>query len=89
MTYTNSSLISGKMLSPNYYTGRRCINRIIPHCYVGQVTAERACRGFANPKAYDIVKYRSGIFSEPEEKILFVPAWMMELLTLLIMQSTQ
>ena len=60
MNYTNSKLISGKMLSPNYYSGRADINRIIPHCYVGQVTAERACRGFANPKAYASASYNIG-----------------------------
>jgi len=63
-TYTNSKLISGKMLSPNYYNGRVCIDRIIPHCYVGWVTAERACRGFANPKAYASASYNIGYDGE-------------------------
>lgn len=37
-------------LSPNYSKGRTHeIDTITPHCYVGQVTAERIGNGFANP----------------------------------------
>lgn len=41
MAYTNSSLVSYTKLSPNH-SGQRThsIDRITPHCVVGQCTAE-------------------------------------------------
>ena len=41
MTYTNSSMVVYKKLSPNH-SGQRThsIDRITPHCVVGQCTAE-------------------------------------------------
>ena len=47
MTYTNSSLVSCTILSPNH-SGQRTheIDRITPHCVVGQATAERIGRIF-------------------------------------------
>ena len=48
MTYTNSSLVSCTILSPNH-SGQRTheIDRITPHCVVGQATAERIGRIFS------------------------------------------
>ena len=50
MEYTNSSLVSFTQLSPNH-SGKRThsIDRITPHCYVGQVSVERMGRGWAEP----------------------------------------
>ena len=50
MTYTNSSLVSHTNLSPNH-SGQRTqnINRITPHCVVGQCTAEGLGEWFAKP----------------------------------------
>lgn len=47
MGYTNSTLVSHTNLSPNH-SGQRthAIDRITPHCFVGQVTAERAAEVF-------------------------------------------
>ena len=41
MAYTNSSMVAYKKLSPNH-SGQRThgIDRITPHCVVGQCTAE-------------------------------------------------
>ncbi len=53
MKYTNSSLVSyTKIAPPSNHYGRRNhkIDTITIHCYVGQVTVERAGDGFANPK---------------------------------------
>ncbi len=51
--YTNSPLATYTKIAPssNHY-GRRthAIDTITIHCYVGQVTVERAGAGFANPK---------------------------------------
>ena len=48
MAYTNSSLVSYTKLSPNH-SGQRThsIDRITPHCVVGQLTAESICGCFA------------------------------------------
>lgn len=48
MEYTNSSLVAYTKLSPNH-SGRRthCIDRITPHCIVGQLTVESAGDWFA------------------------------------------
>lgn len=50
MGYTNSPLVSFTQLSPNH-SGQRThsIDRITPHCYVGQVTVERMGKGWAKP----------------------------------------
>lgn len=47
MTYTNSPLVKYTKLSPNH-SGQRThsIDRITPHCVVGQLTAERICDCF-------------------------------------------
>ena len=47
MTYTNSSLVKYTSLSPNH-SGQRThsIDRITPHCVVGQLTAEGICACF-------------------------------------------
>lgn len=49
MGYTNSSLAVYKKLSPNH-SGQRthAIDRITPHCVVGQGSAESICKGFAS-----------------------------------------
>lgn len=49
MAYTNSPLVNYTRLSPNYTKGRKAINTITIHCFVGQVTVERGCEVFANP----------------------------------------
>lgn len=50
MEYTNSSLVSFTQLSPNH-SGQRVhsIDRITPHCYVGQVSVERMGKGWIEP----------------------------------------
>lgn len=49
-SYTNSSLVGYTCLSPNH-SGTRThpIDRITPHCVVGQLTAENICGCFMNP----------------------------------------
>lgn len=49
MAYSNSSLVSYTLRSPNYSVGRWCINRVTIHCVVGQVYIERLGQIFANP----------------------------------------
>lgn len=48
MAYSNSPLVSYTKLSPNH-SGQRthAIDRISPHCFVGQVTVERMGESFA------------------------------------------
>lgn len=47
---SNSPLVTYTLISPNKYAPRKYpIDRITPHCYVGQVTAQRGCEGFAKP----------------------------------------
>lgn len=47
MAYTNSSLVKYTSLSPNHSGQRtRSIDRITPHCVVGQLTAESICACF-------------------------------------------
>ena len=49
MAYTNSSLVNYTKLSPNHSgTRTHTIDRISPHCVVGQVTVERLGEIFAN-----------------------------------------
>ena len=49
MAYTNSSLVSYTKLSPNH-SGQRThsIDRITPHCVVGQLSAESICGCFSS-----------------------------------------
>ena len=49
MAYTNSSLVSHTKLSPNH-SGKRThsIDRITPHCVVGQLSAEGICACFTS-----------------------------------------
>lgn len=47
MAYTNSSLATYKLLSPNYSYGRLNITRCAIHCVVGQVTVQRLGQIFA------------------------------------------
>ena len=49
MAYTNSSLVSYTKLSPNH-SGKRThsIDRITPHCVVGQLSAESICGCFTS-----------------------------------------
>lgn len=51
--YTNSPLVTyTKIAPPSNHYGKRihAIDTITIHCYVGQVTVERAGKGFANPE---------------------------------------
>lgn len=61
MAYTNSSLISYTNLSPNH-SGQRThsIDRITPHCVVGQLTAESICGCFASPSREASCNYGIG-----------------------------
>ena len=47
MSYTNSPMVSYTKLSPNH-SGQRThsIDRITPHCVVGQLSAESICGCF-------------------------------------------
>ena len=49
MAYTNSPLVSYTKLSPNH-SGQRThsIDRITPHCVVGQLSAESICSCFTS-----------------------------------------
>ena len=60
--YTNSPLVSYTKLSPNN-SGQRThdIDRITPHCFVGQVTVERGCEVFANPNRKASCNYVIGL----------------------------
>ena len=50
MNYTNSPLVTVKILSPNHSGLRKHpIEVITIHCFVGQVTAKRGCEVFLNP----------------------------------------
>lgn len=61
MAYTNSSLVSYTKLSPNH-SGQRThsIDRITPHCVVGQLTAERICGCFTSPSREASCNYGIG-----------------------------
>lgn len=61
MAYTNSKLVNYTLRSPNYSTGRICINRIAIHCVVGQVTVERLGQIFANPNRQASSNYGVGL----------------------------
>lgn len=61
MAYTNSSLVSYTKLSPNH-SGQRThsIDRITPHCVVGQLTAESICECFTSPSREASCNYGIG-----------------------------
>ena len=61
MAYTNSPLVAHTKLSPNH-SGQRThsIDRITPHCVVGQATAERICDCFISPDRQASCNYGIG-----------------------------
>ena len=61
MAYTNSNLISYTKLSPNH-SGQRThsIDRITPHCVVGQLSAESICGCFTSPSRQASCNYGIG-----------------------------
>ena len=61
MAYTNSSMVSYSRLSPNH-SGQRThsIDRITPHCVVGQLSAESICRCFTSPSRQASCNYGIG-----------------------------
>ena len=61
MGYTNSSFVSYTKLSPNH-SGQRThsIDRITPHCVVGQLTAESICGCFTSPSREASCNYGIG-----------------------------
>lgn len=61
MAYTNSSMVSCTGLSPNH-SGQRThsIDRITPHCVVGQLSAESICGCFTSPSRQASCNYGIG-----------------------------
>lgn len=61
MAYTNSSLVSYTKFSPNH-SGQRThsIDRITPHCVVGQLSAETICDCFTNTSVQASCNYGIG-----------------------------
>ena len=61
MSYTNSPLVSYTKLSPNH-SGQRThsIDRITPHCVVGQLSAESICGCFASKSRQASCNYGIG-----------------------------
>jgi hypothetical protein len=61
MAYTNSSMVSYTKLSPNH-SGLRThsIDRITPHCVVGQLTAESICGCFTSTSRQASCNYGIG-----------------------------
>lgn len=61
MGYTNSSMVSYTKLSPNH-SGQRThsIDRITPHCVVGQLSAESICGCFTSPSRQASCNYGIG-----------------------------
>ena len=61
MAYTNSSLASYTKLSPNH-SGQRThsIDRITPHCVVGQLSCESICSCFTSPSRQASCNYGIG-----------------------------
>lgn len=58
---SNSSLVTYTDLSPNHSGPRtQPISRFTPHCYVGQVTVERGCKSFEDPKRNASCNYLIG-----------------------------
>lgn len=61
MAYTNSKLISYTKLSPNHSgTRTHSIDRITPHCVVGQLSAESICGCFTSPSRQASCNYGIG-----------------------------
>ena len=67
MEYTNSLLIDCELRSP-YNSGRRTrsIDRITPHCVVGQLSAEEIGNCFLQAVEADSQVQRSGDRTDPE-----------------------
>ena len=61
MAYTNSPLVSYTKLSPNH-SGQRThsIDRITPHCVVGQLSCESICGCFTSPSRQASCNYGIG-----------------------------
>ena len=61
MAYTNSSLVSYTKFSPNH-SGQRThsIDRITPHCVVGQLSCESICNCFSSPPRQASCNYGIG-----------------------------
>lgn len=61
MTYTSSKLVSYTKLSPNH-SGQRThgIDRITPHCVVGQLSCENICGCFTSPSRQASCNYGIG-----------------------------
>ena len=61
MAYTNSSMVSYTKLSPNH-SGQRThsIDRITPHCVVGQLSCESICGCFTRPSRQASCNYGIG-----------------------------
>lgn len=61
MGYTNSSMVAYKKLSPNH-SGQRThtIDRITPHCVVGQLSCESICGCFTSPSVQASCNYGIG-----------------------------
>lgn len=61
MAYTNSKLVSYTKLSPNH-SGQRThsIDRITPHCVVGQLSCESICGCFTSPSRQASCNYGIG-----------------------------
>ena len=61
MTYTNSKLVAYTKLSPNH-SGQRThsIDRITPHCVVGQLSCESICSCFTSPSRQASCNYGIG-----------------------------
>lgn len=61
MAYTNSSMVSYTSLSPNH-SGQRThsIDRITPHCVVGQLSAESICGCLTSPSRQASCNYGIG-----------------------------
>lgn len=76
MGYTNSPLVVYTKLSPNH-SGQRThsIDRITPHCVVGQLSAESICGCFTSPTRQASCNYGIGTDGRVslcvEEKIIF------------------
>lgn len=66
MNYTNSPLVNYTLRSPNYYNGRIDINRVVPHCVVGQASVERIGQIFATPTRQASCNYGIG----PDGRVL-------------------
>ena len=61
MGYTNSSFVSYTKLSPNHSGLRNHrIDRITPHCVVGQLSCESICGCFTNPSRQASCNYGIG-----------------------------